>query len=160
MPDRMVIAYEDATGVLKPLSVGNADGAALPVWLASLLAGENQLLSLIETSLPGTYVPVSPVTSNVDFALGSPGAAGNKLYGLAIYNGSGAAFSAFTIKDGATAIDFVAPGALTTLANGAYHVWTPPIAGVPIESRNGGWQMRITCAGTMANIKIAAFVAE
>jgi hypothetical protein len=31
MPDRMVIAYEDATGVLKPLTVGNADGAALPV---------------------------------------------------------------------------------------------------------------------------------
>ena len=40
----------------------------------------------------------------------------------------------------------------------AYATWTP--AGGVLESKNGGWKLVITCAGTMANIKYGAVVAE
>jgi hypothetical protein len=47
---------------------------------------------------------------------------------------------------------------MTTLASGSYATWTPP--GGVLESKNGGWKLRITCAGTMANIKYGAVIAE
>lgn len=121
------------------------------------LAGENQVLDVLETSAPGSYVSGSAATSAADISLGNPGAAGNKLYGIAIYNNSGSAFTACVLKDGATTIDFLTLG-MTTLASGTYATWTPP--GGVLESKNGGWKLNITCAGTMPNIKYGAVVAE
>jgi hypothetical protein len=125
--------------------------------LEALLAGENQALDLLETSSPGSYVSGSAVTTATDINLGNPGAAGNKLFGIAVYNNSGSAFTACALKDGATTIDFLTLG-MTTLASGSYATWTPP--GGVLESKNGGWKLNITCAGTMANIKFGAIVSE
>jgi len=128
-----------------------------PVNLTTLISGENQSLGLLETSSPGTYVSGSAVTSAADINLGSPGAAGNKLYGISIYNNSGSSFSACVIKDGSTTLDWLTLG-MTTLATGSYATWTPP--GGVLESKNGVWKLNITCAGTMANIKYGAVVSE
>lgn len=159
MPDRMVIAYEDATGVLKPLTVGNADGAALPVSLAALLAGENQPLDLIETSSPGAYVNGNAVTSAADINLGSPGAAGNKLFAIGVFNdNSTQPITAATLWDGGTQVVWLGPLTALQVANNAAGVWTPP--GGVLESKNGGWRLRLTCTGTMGNIRWGAVVAE
>jgi hypothetical protein len=140
------------------LSLDNLGRALVSIeQMLTLLAGENQALGLMETSAPGSYVSGSAVTTAADINLGSPGAAGNKLYGIAIYNNSGSAFTACVIKDGSTTVDFLTLG-MTTLASGSYATWTPP--GGVLESKNGGWKLNITCAGTMANIKYGAVVAE
>ena len=128
-----------------------------PVNLTTLITGENQSLGLLETSGPGTYVNGSAVTSAADINLGSPGAVGNKLYGIAVYNGSASAFTACVLKDGSTTIDFLSLG-MTTLAPTTFATWTPP--GGVMESKNGGWKLNITCAGTMADIKYGAIVSE
>lgn len=128
-----------------------------PVNLTTLISGENQSLGLLETSSPGTYVSGSAVTSAADINLGSPGAAGNKLYSIAVYNGSGQPFTACVLKDGSTTINFLTLG-MTTLADATYATWTPP--GGVMESKNGGWKLNITCTGTMANIKYGAVVSE
>jgi hypothetical protein len=125
--------------------------------LEALLAGENQALDLLETSAPGSYVSGSAVTTGVDINLGTPGAAGNKLFGIGVYNNSGSAFTGCVLYDGATLVDWLTLG-MTTLASGSYATWTPP--GGVLESKNGGWKLRITCAGTMANIKYGAVIAE
>lgn len=125
--------------------------------VAARMTGDNQTLDLVETTGIGTYVSGSAVTTATDIALGNPGAAGNKLYGIAVYNNSGSAFTACVIKDGSTTIDFLTLG-MTTLASGSYATWTPP--GGVLESKNGGWKLNITCAGTMANIKYGAVVAQ
>lgn len=125
--------------------------------LEALLAGENQALDLLETSAPGSYVSGSAVTTAADINLGNPGAAGNKLYGIGVYNNSGSAFTACVLYDGNVLVDWLTLG-MTTLASGSYATWTPP--GGVLESKNGGWKLRITCAGTMTNIKYGAVVAE
>lgn len=125
--------------------------------VAARLTGGNQTLDLVETTSPGSYVSGSAVTTGADINLGSPGAAGNKLYGIAVYNNSGSAFSACVLKDGSTTIDWLTLG-MTTLASGSYATWTPP--GGVLESKSGGWKLNITCAGTMASIKYGAIVAE
>jgi hypothetical protein len=125
--------------------------------VAARLTGDNQTLDLVETTGIGTYVSGSAVTTAAEIALGNPGAAGNKLYGIAVYNNSGSAFTACTLKDGATTLDFLTLG-MTTLASGSYATWTPP--GGVLESKNGGWKLVITCAGTMSSIKYGAVVAQ
>lgn len=125
--------------------------------VAARMTGDNQTLDLVETTGIGTYVSGSAVTTGADIALGNPGAAGNKLYSISVYNNSGSAFTACTLKDGSTTIDFLTLG-MTTLATGSYATWTPP--GGVLESKNGGWKLVITCAGTMASIKYGAVVAQ
>lgn len=125
--------------------------------LEALLAGENQALDLLETSAPGSYVTGAGVTTGADINLGNPGGAGNKLYGIGIYNGSASPFTACTLWDGTTQVDWLTLG-MTTLAAGSYGTWTPP--GGVLESKNGGFKLRITCAGTMSAIKWGAVVAE
>lgn len=139
-----------------PMAVLGTDGAAFTT-LATTISGENQSLGLLETTGSGAYVSGSAVTTAQDINLGNPGAVGNKLYAISIFNNSGSAFTACIIKDGSTTIDWVTLG-MTTLASGAYATWTP--AGGVLESKNGGWKLNITCAGTMANIKYGAVVAE
>lgn len=119
--------------------------------------GENPTLGLVETTGQGAYVNGSAVTTATDINLGNPGAVGNKLKGIGIYNNSGSPFTACVIKDGSTTIDWLTLG-MTTLASGSYATWTPP--GGVLESKNGGWKLNITCAGTMANIKYGAVVEE
>lgn len=119
--------------------------------------GDNAQLDLKEVTGQGKYISGSAVTTATDINLGNPGAAGNKLKGIAIYNNSGSAFTACVIKDGSTTIDWLTLG-MTTLASGSYATWTPP--GGVLESKNGGWKLNITCAGTMANIKYGAIVEE
>jgi hypothetical protein len=127
--------------------------------LTTLLAGENQPLGLIETSAPGAYVNGNAVTSGADINLGSPGAAGNKLYGIAVFNdNSTQSITAATLWDGATQVTAYSLAALQ-VANNAYGLWVPPLGGV-LESKNGGWRLRLTCTGTMANIRWHAVVAE
>lgn len=134
-----------------------ADGSARAT-LSTLLSGENQPLDLQETSQPGAYVNGNAVTSAADINLGSPGAAGNKLYAIGINNNaSGAAITAVTLWDGATQVVWLSLAALQ-VADNAFGVWTPP--GGVLESKNGGWRMRVTCSGTMANIRWGAVVAE
>lgn len=132
------------------------DGSARAT-LSTLLSGENQPLDLIETSFQGSYVSGSGVTSGADINLGNPGAAGNKLFAISVFNGSASAFTACTLWDGPTQLDWLTLG-MTTLAAGAYQTWTPP--GGVLESKNGGWRLRISCAGTMSQIKWGAVVAE
>lgn len=119
--------------------------------------GQNPSLDLLEVTGQGAYVSGSAVTTATDINLGNPGAAGNKLYSIGVFNGSASAFTACTLWDGTTQIDWLTLG-MTTLAAGSYATWTPP--GGVLESKNGGWKLRITCAGTMANIKYGAVVAE
>lgn len=119
--------------------------------------GDNPILDLKETTQQGAYISGSAVTTAQDINLGSPGAVGNKLKAIGIYNGSGSSFSACVIKDGSTTIDWLSLG-MTTLATGSYATWTPP--GGCLESKNGGWKLNITCAGTMASIKYGAIVEE
>jgi hypothetical protein len=137
--------------------IAKSTAQALHVYLTSLIAGENQPLQLMETSLPGDYLNGAAVTTGVDINLGSPGAAGNKLYGIAIFNNSGSPFTACIIKDGSTTINFLTLG-MTTLATGSFGLWTPP-SGV-MTSKNGSWKLNITCAGTMANIAYGAWIAQ
>ena len=125
--------------------------------LLTRLSGENQVLDLQEVTGSGEYVSGSGVTTGTDINLGNPGKAGDKLKGIAIYNNSGSAFTACVIYDGTTLIDWLTLG-MTTLASGSYATWTPP--GGVLESKNGGWKLRITCAGTMASIKYGAIVEE
>lgn len=134
------------------------DNGAADVHLASQVAGENLPLDLVETSAPGAYVNGSAVTTGADINLGTPGAAGNKLYSIGIFNGSAAAFTACTLWDGPTQIDWLTLG-MTTLAPGAYGTWVPP-GGFPLESKNGGWKLKISCGGSMPAIKFGAVVAE
>jgi hypothetical protein len=152
----MSLQVTDASDDTLTQQVKGTDGA-MHATLATTISGENQSLGLLETSGSGAYVSGSAVTTAQDINLGNPGAVGNKLYAISIFNNSGSAFTACTIKDGATAIDWVTLG-MTTLASGAYATWTP--AGGVLESKNGGWKLVITCAGTMANIKYGAVVAE
>jgi len=127
-------------------------------YLRVLLAGENQPLGLMETSSPGSYVNGNAVTSAADINLGSPGAAGNKLYAIGIFNdNSTQTITAVTLWDGSTQLVFLGP-LTTSIANNATWTWTPP--GGVLESKNGGWRIRITCTGTMANIRWGAVVAE
>lgn len=153
---RLTVEDSANTATGAPQAVKGLNNAAWQ-YLASLIAGENQALGLTETSAPGSYVSGSAVTSAADIVLGSPGGAGNKLYGIAIFNNSGSAFTACIIKDGSTTIDWLTLG-MTTLASGSYATWTPP--GGVLESQTGSWKLNITCAGTMANIKYGAIVAQ
>lgn len=152
----MSLQVTDAADDTLTQQVKGTDGA-MHATLATTISGENQPLGLLETTGSGAYISGSAVTTGADINLGNPGAAGNKLYAISIFNGSAAAFTACTIKDGSTAIDWLTLG-MTTLAPSAYATWTP--AGGVLESKNGGWKLVITCAGTMANIKYGAVVAE
>lgn len=135
-----------------------ADGSARAT-LSTLLSGENQPLDLQETSQPGAYVNGNAVTSGADINLGSPGAAGNKLFAIGINNdNSTQPITAVTLWDGGTQVAWLGSLNAADIANNTRWTWTPP--GGVLESRNGGWRMRITCAGTMANIRWGAVVAE
>jgi hypothetical protein len=125
-----------------------------PVNLTTLITGENQSLGVLETSSPGTYVTAVGATSAADIAIGSPGAAGDKLFAVAVFNGSAQPFTAFSIKDGSTTLTGLTNSTLTTLAAGANAIYTMP--GGCLESKNGGWKINITCTGTMASIAIVA----
>lgn len=125
--------------------------------ITSLVAGENQPLDLLETSSPGTYVSGVGVTTGVNITLGSPGAAGNKIHAISIFNGSGQPFTACTLRDGDTLLDWLSLG-MATLANGAFAVWEAPSGA--IESKNGPFNLRILCTGTMAGIKWGAVVSQ
>lgn len=138
-------------------SVPGVRSRGLLVAKAEYDPGHNPTLDLTEVTGQGAYVSGSAVTTGVDINLGNPGKAGDKLKGIAIYNNSGSAFTACVIYDGTTLIDWLTLG-MTTLASGSYATWTPP--GGVLESKNGGWKLRITCAGTMANIKYGAIVEE
>lgn len=129
-----------------------------PVVNQGLDPGDNQPLSLKETSAPGSYVTAVGATSTQDIILGSPGGAGNKLYAIVVLNGSGSPFSAFSIKDGTTTLSVLDTSSFTTLASGSRATFIPP--GGVLESKNGAWRINITCAGTMANISILAVIAE
>lgn len=129
-----------------------------PVVNQGLDPGDNQRLDLKETSGPGTYLTYVGATSGADIVIGNPGAAGNKLLGLSVFNNSGSSFTAFTVKDGATTLTALDLGTLRTLGTGSYATWTPPSGA--LESKNGAWRINITCAGTMANIAVLAVVAE
>lgn len=132
---------------------------SLYVNLTSLLSGENQSLGVIETSSPGAYVNGNAVTSGLDINLGSPGAPGNKLFAIAINNDNSLQpITAVTLWDGSTQLVSLSPLNAADIANNTRWTWTPP--GGVLESKNGGWRMRITCTGTMANIRWAAVVAE
>lgn len=131
MPDRMVIAYEDATGVLKPLTVGNADGAALPVGLATLLAGENQPLGLMFTSDGGAeYETVA--ASQTNQVIGAIGAVGDLLTRLVCVVTTATA-AQVQIKDGADAAITILPATV-----GAVGTYAIPIG---LQSRMGAWQV-------------------
>jgi len=141
-----------------PLTPWKGTAGAANVYMQSLIYGENQSLGLLEVTGPGTYASGSAVTTAVDITLALLGGnAGNKLYGISIFNGSGSAFTACTIKDGTTILDFLTLG-MTTLATGSFATWTPP--GGVLESKNGSWKLNITCAGTMASIKYGALIAD
>lgn len=131
-----------------------------PVSLVTLISGEIQPLGLMETSSPGSYVNGNAVTSAADINLGNPGAAGNKLYGIGINNdASGQPITAVTLWDGSTQLAFLGSLNAADIANNTRWTWTP-LGGV-LESKNGGWRIRITAAGaTMANIRWGAVVAE
>lgn len=128
-----------------------------PVVNQGLDPGDNQPLDIVEISNPGTYVSAVGVTTGADIVLGNPGGAGNKIVALMVFNNSGSAFTACTLKDGTTTLTFLTLG-MTTLASGSYATWTPP--GGALESKNGAWRINITCAGTMANIAIGAVILE
>jgi hypothetical protein len=125
-----------------------------PVNLTTLITGENQSLGVLETSSPGTYVTAVGATSAADIAIGSLGAAGDKLFAFTVFNDSGDPFTAFSIKDGSTALTVLDTSSFTTLADGARATFTAP--GGCLESKNGGWKINITCVGTMAQIYILA----
>jgi hypothetical protein len=156
MPDRMVIAYEDATGVLKPLTVGNADGAALPVELVTLLAGENQPLGVMEIVDVTDYWPstFSGTATTVRKSIGAVGAPGDVLYGITLFNGSASNITSATLQDGTTTLAWIDLGALKTLAAGATATVMLPRC---MRSQNGGWGITIACAGTMASVQIGAY---
>lgn len=132
-------------------------GDSAKTYEVTLPPGGNQPVDLQEASPPGSYVSGSGVTTGADINLGNPGAAGNKLYAISVFNGSASAFTACTLWDGATQLDFLTLG-MTTLGAGNYATWVP--AGGVLESKNGGFKLRITCAGTMSAIKWGAVVAE
>lgn len=129
--------------------------------LVTRLAGENQQIDLLETTGSGGYILTSfnGITNGGDLTLGSPGGAGNKIKALAVYNGSGQAFTAAVLKDGTSTLDAITLG-MTTLANGAYATWTPP--GGVLESKIGAWKLAVTCAGspTMSGIKVLVVLEE
>lgn len=152
----MSLQVTDASDDTLTQQVKGTDGA-MHATLATTISGENQSLGLLETTGSGAYVSGSAVTSAADINLGNPGAVGNKLYAISIYNGSGSSFSGCVIKDGSTTIDWASLG-MASLATSNYATWTP--AGGVLESKNGGWKLNITCAGTMASIKYGAVVAE
>lgn len=152
----MSLQVTDASDDTLTQQVKGTDGA-MHATLATTISGENQSLGLLETTGSGAYVSGSAVTTAQDINLGNPGAVGNKLYAISVYNNSGSAFTACILKDGSTTIDWATLG-MTTLASGSYATWTP--AGGVLESKNGGWKLNITCAGTMASIKYGAVVAE
>lgn len=152
----MSLQVTDASDDTLTQQVKGTNGA-MHATLATTISGENQTLGLLETTGSGAYVSGSAVTTAQDINLGNPGAVGNKLYAISVYNNSGSAFTACILKDGSTTIDWATLG-MTTLASGSYATWTP--AGGVLESKNGGWKLNITCAGTMANIKYGAVVAE
>lgn len=129
-------------------------GGAAKVYLASLLSGENPSLNVLETINGGNeYVSGAFVTSGTAVTLGAVGAAGDVLETVWVFNGSASPFTAFTITDGTTVIDFLTPG-MTTLAAGAYGVYQIP--GGPLKSKNGAWKITATCIGTMSLIKYGA----
>lgn len=127
--------------------------------LLTRLSGENQVLDLLEVTGQGGYIltSFSGISNGGDLTLGTPGGVGNKIKALAVYNGSGQAFTAAVLKDGGTTVDAISLG-MTTLANGSYATWTPP--GNVLESQNGAWKLAVTTAGspTMASIKVLAVV--
>ena len=150
------VITEDATS--GGAEIVKSTNQAINTYQTSLIAGENQPLDLLETSQPGSYVNGNAVTSGADINLGNPGAAGNKLFAIGVFNdNSTQPITAVTLWDGGTQVVWLSLAALA-VANNAYGLWTPP--GGVLESKNGGWRMRITCTGTMANIRWGAVVSE
>lgn len=132
----------------------DATSSAAHVNLTTLISGENQTLNATATyNATVEYVSGAFVTTGTAVTLGSVGAAGDLLETVWIYNGSASAFTAFTITDGTTVLDFLTPG-MTTLGAGAYGVYQIP--GGPLASKNGAWKITATCAGTMTLIKYGA----
>lgn len=133
-------------------------GKALKVYVASLLSGELQERAFLTiANATREYVQGAFVTTAVDVILGQTGAAGDILETLWIWNNSGSAFTAFAIYDGSTTIDFLDLVTWQTLASGTGSANRLSLT-IPggIESKNGGWKLRVTCAGTMASIKFGA----
>lgn len=126
-------------------------------WAASLLPpiGTNTAFGVIESINGGSeYVAGAGVTTATAIILGNVGDINDVLEAVYLSNGSGSAFTDFTIQDGGTTLDWLDVGALKTLANGAKGSLVIP--GGPLKSRNGAWKITITCAGTMASIKYGA----
>ena len=126
-------------------------------WAASLLPpiGTNTAFSVLEAVNGCTeYVAGVGATSAAAIVLGNVGDIGDILEAVYLSNGSGSAFTDFTIQDGGTTLDWIDVGSLKTLANGAKGALVLP--GGPLKSRNGAWRITITCAGTMSSIKYGA----
>lgn len=138
----MSLQVTDASDDTLTQQVKGTDGAA-HVYMTTLLAGENQTLSVIETLTGGgEYETVA--AAQTDQVLGSVGAAGDYLDSLLLTVG---AATAITVKDNATTIFTFTFGAAVT---------TGPVE-IPIRCKSVSGAWKVTTGASMTALAKGLF---
>jgi len=138
----MSLQVTDAADDTLTQQVKGTDGAA-HVYMTTLLAGENQTLSVIETiNGGGEYETVA--AAQTDQVLGSVGAAGDYLDSLLLTVG---AATAITVKDNATTIFTFTFGAAVT---------TGPVE-IPIRCKSVSGAWKVTTGASMTALAKGLF---
>jgi len=138
----MSLQVTDATDDRLTQQVKGTDGAA-HVYMASLLAGENQSLGVVETiNGGGEYETVA--AGQTDQVLGAVGAAGDYLDSLLLTVG---AATAITVKDNATTIFTFTFGAAVT---------TGPVE-IPIRCKSVSGAWKVTTGASMTALAKGVF---
>ena len=138
----MSLQVTDAADDTLTQQVKGTDGAA-HVYMTTLLAGENQTLSVIETiNGGGEYETVA--AAQTDQVLGSVGAAGDYLDSLLLTVGAG---TAITVKDNATTIFTFTFGAAVT---------TGPVE-IPIRCKSVSGAWKVTTGASMTALAKGLF---
>jgi len=138
----MSLQVTDASDDTLTQQVKGTDGAA-HVYMTTLLAGENQTLSVIETiNGGGEYETVA--AAQTDQVLGSVGAAGDYLDSLLLTVG---AATAITVKDNATTIFTFTFGAAVT---------TGPVE-IPIRCKSVSGAWKVTTGASMTALAKGLF---
>ena len=138
----MSLQVTDAADDTLTQQVKGTSGAA-HVYMTTLLAGENQTLSVIETLAGGgEYETVA--AAQTDQVLGSVGAAGDYLDSLLLTVGAG---TAITVKDNATTIFTFTFGAAVT---------TGPVE-IPIRCKSVSGAWKVTTGASMTALAKGLF---
>lgn len=138
----MSLQVTDASDDTLTQQVKGTDGAA-HVYMTTLLAGENQTLSVIETLTGGgEYETVA--AAQTDQVLGSVGAVGDYLDSLLLTVGAG---TAITVKDNATTIFTFTFGAAVT---------TGPVE-IPIRCKSVSGAWKVTTGASMTALAKGVF---